>query len=99
MSNKGRPDALRRGNDNIDRTNDTVDANAIIIGNFLLGYVPAEEYGPGVEVMTTDDIITAPGDMADLTQEDVNRVLATIGYRPGRNAAGIFGWLMKPTGI
>lgn len=33
--------------------------------------------------------------MADITQADVNRVLAVLGYKPGHNSAGSFGWLMK----
>lgn len=100
MSNKGRKEALRKGLENIDRAQESpVDANAIILGNFLEGYVPAEIYGPGVVVMTTDDIISALGDMADLAQADVNQVLATTGFMPGRNDAGSFGWLMRPVGI
>ena len=88
--------AFRKGKKNIDEAKkQPVDANAVILGNFLRGYVAVEEFGPGVTVMTTDDIISALADMADLTQSEVNRVLATIGFKPGRNTAGSFGWLMK----
>lgn len=45
--------------------------------------------------MSTDEIISALSDMADLSQADVNRALVVIGYKPGRNNAGSFGWLMK----
>lgn len=45
--------------------------------------------------MTTDEIISSLRDMADLTQADVNQVLATIGFKPGRNSVGSFGWMMK----
>lgn len=96
MSINDRINALRKGKKNIDEAKEQpVDANAVILGNFLRGYVAVEEFGPGVTVMTTDDIISALADMADLTQGDVNRVLATIGFKPGRNTAGSFGWLMK----
>lgn len=56
---------------------------------------PSTNTAPGVTVMTTDEIISALSDMADLEQAAVNQVLATIGYKPGRNEAGSFGWLMK----
>lgn len=96
MSINDRINALRKGKKNIDEAKEQpVDANAVILGNFLKGFVAVEEFGPGVTVMTTDDIISALADMADLTQSEVNRVLATIGFKPGRNTAGSFGWLMK----
>lgn len=96
MSMKDRLDALRKGVDGIKKNEEkTVDANAIILGRYLKGYVPVDEFGPGVTVMTTDDIIAALSDMADISQGDVNRVLAVLGYVPGRNTAGSFGWLMK----
>lgn len=97
MSIKERMDAFRKGKKNIDDAKQNpVDANAIIIGSFLQGFVPVDTFGPGVTVISTDDIISALADMADISQDDVNRSLATIGYRPGRNDAGSFGWLMKP---
>ena len=96
MSINDRINALRKGKKHIDEAKEQpVDANAVILGNFLRGYVAVEEFGPGVTVMTTDDIISALADMADLTQSEVNRVLATIGFKPGRNTAGSFGCLMK----
>lgn len=96
MSMKERLDALRKSVDGIRKDKeDPVDANAVILGRYLEGMVPADKYGPGVTVMTTDDIIAALSDMADLTQGDVNRVLAVLGYVPGHNKAGSFGWLMK----
>ena len=96
MSRKEQLDAVRKGVRNINRAKeDPVDANAIIIGNFLQGYIAVDEYGPGVTVMTTDEITSALSDMADLEQADVNRVLAVLGYKPGHNSAGSFGWLMK----
>ena len=72
-----------------------IDANAIIVRSFLQGKAPTESFGPGVKIMTTDEIISALSEMADLSQDDVNRVLAFLGYRPGRNNAGSFGWMMK----
>lgn len=96
MSRKEQLDAVRKGVQNINRAKEEpVDANAVIIGNFLQGYIAVDEYGPGGTVMTTDEIISALSDMADLEQAAVNQVLATIGYKPGRNEAGSFGWLMK----
>ena len=72
-----------------------MDANFILITNYLRGYVPTAEYGPGVTVVTTDDIIAALADMAELEQNDVNNILVACGYSPGRNDTGSFGWLMK----
>lgn len=97
MSIKERIDALRKGKKGIEeaRENGGVDANAVILGRYLQGCVPADEFGPDVEIKTTDDIIADLADMADLTQTDVNRVLATLGYTPGRNTSGAFGWMLK----
>lgn len=96
MSMKDRLDALRKGVEGIKKDKENpVDANAVILGRFLEGYVPVDQFGPGVTVMSTDDIITALSDMADISQADVNRVLAVLGYKPGRNSVGSFGWLMK----
>lgn len=93
---KDRLDALRKGVDGIKKNEEEpVDANAVILGHFLEGCTPVDSFGPGVTIMTTDDIISALGDMADISQGDVNRVLAELGYVPGRNTAGSFGWLMK----
>lgn len=91
-----RLDALHKGVDGIKKNKEEpVDANALILGRYLEGYVPVDEFGPGVTVMATDDIIAALSDMADISQGEVNRVLAVLGYVPGRNTAGSFGWLMK----
>lgn len=96
MSMKDRLEALRKGVEGIKKDKEEpVDANAIILGRFLEGCVPVDQFGPGVTVMSTDDIISALADMAEITQTDVNRVLAVLGYKPGRNSAGSFGWLMK----
>lgn len=96
MSMKDRLDALRKETEGIKKNEENpVYANAVILGRFLEGYVPVDQFGPGVTLMSTDDIITALSDMADLEQAAVNQVLATIGYKPGRNEAGSFGWLMK----
>lgn len=72
-----------------------MDANFILITNFLRGYVPTAEYGPGVTVVTTDEIIAALADMAELEQNDVNNILVACGYSPGYTDTGSFGWLMK----
>lgn len=96
MSMKERLDALRKGVEGIKKDKeDPVDANAVILGRFLEGYVPVEQFGPGVAIMSTDDIISSLSNMADISQTDVNRVLAVLGYKPGRNNAGSFGWMMK----
>lgn len=96
MSRKERLDALRKGLENINKSKEEpVDANAVILGCYLEGFTAVDEFGPGVTIMSTDDIISALTDMADISQADVNRVLATIGFKPGRNSAGSFGWLMK----
>lgn len=96
MSMKDRLDALRTGLEGIEKNKENpVDANAVILGRFLEGCVPVDQFGPGVTVMSTDDIISALSDMADISQADVNRVLAVLGFKPGRNTAGTFGWLMK----
>lgn len=96
MSMKERLDALRKGVEGIRKDKeDPVDANAVILGCFLEGYVPVDRFETGVTVMTTDDIIGSLSAMADISQADVNRVLAVLGYKPGRNNVGSFGWLMK----
>lgn len=96
MSMKERLDALRKGIEGIKKDKEEpVDANAIILGRYLEGFVPVDRFEPGVTVMSTDDIISALSDMADITQADVNRVLAVLGFKPGHNTAGSFGWLMK----
>lgn len=93
---KDRLDALRTGLEGIEENKENpVDANAVIIGRFLEGYAPAKAFGLGVTVMSTDDIISELSNMADIPQNDVNRVLVELGYTPGRNTAGTFGWLMK----
>lgn len=45
--------------------------------------------------MATDEIISELTSMADLEPAEVNRCLASMGYLPGRNDAGVFGWLLK----
>lgn len=86
-------------NNNTENTNGAkaapMDANFILITNFLRGYVPTAEYGPGVTVFTTDEIIAALADMAELEQNDVNNILVACGYSPGYTDTGSFGWLMK----
>ena len=69
---------------------------AIIISSFLEDYRPVSEFGAGVVIMTTDEIINHLNEMADLSQDDVNRCLASLGYRPGRNNSGSFGWMVLP---
>ena len=96
MSLKNRMDAILKA---IDEDNEAkekpVDAKAIILGRFLEGCEPVETFSPGVTIMTTDEIISSLSDMADLEQADVNRVLAELGYKPGRNSVGSFGWMIK----
>lgn len=46
-------------------------------------------------IITTDDIIAALGPMADISRASVSNALISLGFRPGRNTAGSFGWMMK----
>lgn len=91
MKSKGKREEAPRG-----PAGGEMDANAMIVGGYLAGYAPAGEYGPGVMVMTTDEIIAGLTDMADVGQGEVNRVLVSMGYSPGRNEAGSYGWLLRP---
>ncbi len=93
MSLKNRMDAIRKAITEDPEAKE--DANAVILGRFLEGCYPVESFEPGVTIMTTDDIISSLSDMADLGQADVNRVLAELGYKPGRNSVGSFGWMIK----
>lgn len=56
---------------------------------------PADSFGSGVQIVTTDDIIAELAPMADVSPEEVNTVLMGLGYRPGRNTSGSFGWMMR----
>lgn len=71
------------------------DPSTIILRQFLAGAPPVETFGPGVSVMSTDDIIQELSNMADLSQLQVNLALTSLGYRLGRNTAGSFGWLIR----
>lgn len=71
------------------------DANRIIIEAYLSAYEPHNGISPGLVVLTTDDIIEALGSMADISQADVNHAMVALGFEPGYNSAGTFGWLMK----
>lgn len=71
------------------------DANRIIIEAYLSAYEPHNGISSGLVVLTTDDIIEALGSMADISQADVNNAMASLGFRPGHDRAGTFGWLMK----
>lgn len=77
---------------------DMKDANAIILIGYLEDFAPVDEFGAGVTVMTTDDIISQLSGMADIDQADANKIIVSLGFVPGRNDAGSFGWLMKPVG-
>ena len=84
MSRKEQLDAVRKGVQNINRAKEEpVDANAVIIGNFLQGYIAVDEYGPGVTVMTTDEIISALSDMADLEQPPSTKSSPPSATSPG----------------
>ena len=96
MSLKNRKNAIRKAiTEDNEAKEQPIDANAVILARFLEGCYPVESFGPGVTVMTTDDIISSLSDMADIGQDDVNRVLAKLGYKPGRNSVGSFGWMIK----
>lgn len=66
----------------------------LIVCSYMQDYSPAGEYGQGVMVLTTADIIAALSDMADVDAATVNRVLVQLGFVPGRNNSGAFGWLV-----
>ena len=73
------------------------DTNTIIVEEYIQQYAPADAFGPGVIIQTTD-IINELADMADLDPGEVNAVMIRQGYRPGRNNSGSFGWLMRQRG-
>lgn len=96
MSIKEKLDAVRKGVENISKAKpEPVNANSIILARFLDGFSAADHFAPGVSVITTDQIISELGDMADISRDEVNSALAVLGYTPGRNSVGSFGWLMK----
>ena len=70
-------------------------ANAVIIAGYIRSRCPVSVAGPGVAVMTTDEIISELADMADLSQAEVNDVLSGLGYTPGYSEQGRFGWMFK----
>lgn len=77
-----------------DENQQMMSANTIIIEEYLESYTPTTEQG-GVIIQTTADIISALSDMADVEADEVNTILMRLGFRPGRNASGSFGWLMR----
>lgn len=72
-----------------------IEPDAAILLSYLEAYTPADKFGPAVVIITTDDIIAALGPMADISRASVNNALISLGFRPGRNTAGSFGWMMK----
>ena len=70
-------------------------ATTVILAEYLNGYMPVTKFAPGVLIKTTDELIAELADMADMTQTDVNRVMVTLGYMPGRNDSGSFGWMLR----
>lgn len=67
----------------------------IILTEYLSQYSPAVEYRPGVIIQSTADIIAALEDMVDLSHDEANAVLYNLGFRPGHNSSGYFGWMLS----
>ncbi len=96
MNLKERTIAIKRAiSEEYDGAEEPVNANTIILSYYLQAFEPVATFGPGVVVMATDEIISELTSMADLEPAEVNRCLASMGYLPGRNDAGVFGGLLK----
>lgn len=75
------------------------DIDTIILEEYLKRYTPVDKYTPGVIILSTSDIISDLSDMTDLSPVQVNRVLSSLGYTPGRNHSGSFGWMVRPAPV
>lgn len=77
-------------------SNTTPDINPAseILNSYLDGFTPAQSFGEGVYVLSTDEIISDLDVMAELDKETVNAALVSRGFVCGRNSHGTFGWLV-----
>ena len=82
----------------LDKEDTQVNTNVIILEEYLKRYKPISSALGGVIITSTADIMSELGDMADLKPEEVNAVMIRLGYRPGRNKSGSFGWMMQLNG-
>lgn len=96
MSDKAIKKALGITPTDSDEESPKMDCNTIILEEYLARYSPADAcHREGVFIRSTADIIAELSDMADLTADEVNTFLISRGFRPGRNNAESFGWLMS----
>ena len=88
--NQNRP-TLGDINAEIDRIREIV-ADTLTMSEYLNDYMPVDRYTHGVVIKTTDELIA---ELDDITKTDVNRVMVALGYKPGRNDSGSFGWMLR----
>lgn len=84
--------------ENSDKEDPQVNPNLVILEEYLKRYKPISSALGGVIITSTADIMSELGDMADLKPDEVNAVMIRLGYRPGRNKSGSFGWMMQLNG-
>ena len=82
----------------LDKEDPQINTNVIILEEYLKRYKPISSAVGGVIITSTADIMSELGDMADLKPDEVNAVMIRLGYRPGRNQSGSFGWMMQLNG-
>lgn len=82
----------------LDKEDPQMNTNVIILEEYLKRYKPISSAVGGVIITSTADIMSELGDMADLKPDEVNAVMIRLGYRPGRNKSGSFGWMMQLNG-
>lgn len=82
----------------LDKEDTQINTNVIILEEYLKRYKPISSAVGGVIITSTADIMSELGDMADLKPDEVNAVMIRLGYRPGRNKSGSFGWMMQLNG-
>lgn len=81
----------------LDKEDPQVNTNVIILEEYLRRFKPIQSATGGVIITSTADIMSELGDMAYLKPDEVNAVMIRLGYRPGRNKSGSFGWMMQIT--
>ena len=82
----------------LDKEDPQMNTNVIILEAYLKRDKPIASAVGGVIITSTADIMSELGDMADLKPDEVNAVMIRLGYRPGRNKSGSFGWMMQLNG-
>lgn len=66
-----------------------------IIQQYLRKFTPAEAMGEGVELRTTDRIISDLADIADFEPNEIASILLRAGYITDYADDGTHGWLMR----